>query len=74
MNRNAESFNNFYYMCHSIEEISTSCLSIFHTVKFIETKLKMYMIEKEKLRMDHDKSAENLFESKFGFIIKLTSF
>ena len=32
------------------------------------------MIEKEKLRVVHDKNAENLFESKFGFRTKITSF
>ena len=32
------------------------------------------MLEKEKLRVVHDKNAENLFESKFCFRTKLTSF
>ena len=32
------------------------------------------MIEKEKLRVVYDRSAENLFESKFSFTTKLTSF
>ena len=32
------------------------------------------MIEKEKLRVVRDKRAENFFENKFSFTIKLTSF
>ena len=32
------------------------------------------MIEKEKLRVVHDRNAENLLESKLSFTTKLTSF